>query len=111
MFSHCKNMIKKSSLICLISAGFISVTIVAPDMAFAQPNTLFEMLFGEKKSSPPQLAPQRRVAPRNQAAPKKQTPATPRKSTTRVVPIPIPAPKQMVQKLDIANNILVLGDF
>lgn len=95
----------------LLSAGLI-IALILPNNAMAQPRTLFDMLFGEKKAPPPPKPsiPSKKT-PRSHQQPLKRTPASPRKPSAAQIPIPIPAPKHLVEKLEDANNILVLGDF
>ncbi|WP_343804866.1 SGNH/GDSL hydrolase family protein [Paenochrobactrum glaciei] len=85
--------------------------LLLPQSTPAHSQTLFDMLFGEKKAAPPAPPAQKKPAPQRQVRPKKPAPPAPRKPSAAQIPIPIPAPKQLVQKLDDANNVLVLGDF
>ncbi|MGU3577130.1 DUF459 domain-containing protein [Brucellaceae bacterium C25G] len=85
---------------------------VAPHKADAQPKTLFDMLFGEKKATPAPPPPVQKRTPRpRQNIQPKAIPATPRKPSSIQIPIPVPAPKQLLQKLEDANNVVVMGDF
>lgn len=110
MFRLLKTTCDKAPLTIILSAGLMAVMLL-PNTAVAQPKTLFDMLFGEKKAAPPEPPAQKKPAPQRQVRPKKTAPPAPRKPSAAQIPIPIPAPKQLVQKLDDANNVLVLGDF
>lgn len=110
MFRLLKTTCDKAPLTIILSAGLMAVMLF-PNTAAAQPKTLFDMLFGEKKASPPEPPTQKKPAPQRPVRQKKPAPQAPRKPSAAQIPIPIPAPKQLVQKLDDANNVLVLGDF
>ncbi|MFK4825553.1 DUF459 domain-containing protein [Paenochrobactrum sp. BZR 588] len=85
--------------------------LLLPQSAAAQPKTLFDMLFGEKKAAPPEPPAPRQATPQRQAPVRKPIPPAPRKPSPARIPIPVPLPKHLVQKLDDANNVLILGDF
>lgn len=105
-----KTTTKKASLTYLLSAGLLAFPLLLPQTTPAQSQTLFDMLFGEKKAAqPPQ--PPKKAAPQRAVRPKKQTSPASRKPATAQIPIPVPAPKHLVQKLEDAQNVLVLGDF
>lgn len=110
MFRLLKTTCYKAPLTFILSAGLMAVMLL-PNTATAQPKTLFDMLFGEKKVAPPEPPAQKKPVPQRQVRPKKPASPAPRKPSATQIPIPIPAPKQLVQKLEDANNVLVLGDF